>query len=732
MVGGVTSPKVLVDEWQIAAAGGLGHVALILLAAAVIAGLIWTWRSLDPRRSVRLRAAIILLRAGALTMAVGLVLQPTLRIRRMKPLPSLLTILVDVSDSMTRNGDASRLAEVKRVIPLARRVGGGGLGNVTPPTGLEDRDGDGVPDVYDAYPDDSDSSFKLSVPAEGKLTIAFEDLFGRANAGDADYNDFVAAYSITEASGDGGVNSITIMSNAVAKLAGYDHKFGIRIDSFIGDATLTGTYIRADGTEGTYDDVRMSAPAEILLFENSRNAVGPEKVVEVTLTFDDPQPRGQNVVVVEGEEPVDGLPDPPYNPFAIVKNTGHDIHLIGQEALTELIDSINPDDTFRDGDGFPWALLVPNTWEHPAETENIATPYPRFTLWRDSLGALHTDWYLYNDLPPAVEPGVYVAGYYDDGSQDMAAYWANGVLTTLPLPDNSSGARANAIAVDGSTIYVAGWYADPETRNRVAAYWAGGEPVALTSPDEISEATGIAVDGGTLYVSGKSISADFLTDTAFYFEGDTRVELYTGPSFAASTAIHVSSGAAYVAGYSPTDQISRGASYWIDAAPAVDLSGGLASQAWDIDVSASGDVYIAGNVRDPNTSNYASVYWINDAATVTTLYLNTEETTGNYSRAYGIDESGGTVFTAGHYETDTNQYAVYWEDTVVHVLSAGSPIDTANDIIVSAGTIHVVGTVTVADREVAVLWSDGTEDILYDSGAAGTNAGAIGVTYVAP
>ncbi len=121
MSGGVTEPEVLVDEWQIVATGGLGHVALILLAAAVVAGLIWTWRSLDPGQSARVRAAIMLLRAGALTMAVGLVLQPTLRIRRMKPLPSLLAILVDVSDSMTRNGDASRLAEVKRLLKTASR-----------------------------------------------------------------------------------------------------------------------------------------------------------------------------------------------------------------------------------------------------------------------------------------------------------------------------------------------------------------------------------------------------------------------------------------------------------------------------------------------------------------------------------------------------------------------------------------------------------------------------------
>ncbi|MCK4515545.1 MAG: LruC domain-containing protein, partial [Spirochaetaceae bacterium] len=279
--------------------------------------------------------------------------------------------------------DMVALSAVNRTMSMERIVASDGAHLPRAISGLLDSDGDGVPDVYDAYPDDPNSAFEINVPAEGKLTIAFEDLFGRANAGDADYNDFVAAYSITEVmNGSGFVTSVTVNADAVTKLAGYDHRFGIRIDSFEGDAELSGEYISAAGVAKPITGL-VSAPAEIVLFENSRHAVG--KSASFTLTFAVPQQH----YVADADDtlaPQIPLPNAPYNPFAIVINTGHDIHLIGREPLTELIESINPDDTFMDGDGFPWALLVPGDWIHPEETQRIEIPYPRFTLWRESGG----------------------------------------------------------------------------------------------------------------------------------------------------------------------------------------------------------------------------------------------------------------------------------------------------------------------------------------------------------
>ncbi len=69
--------------------------------------------------------------------------------------------------------------------------------------------------------------------------------------------------------------------------------------------------------------------------------------------------------------------------------------------------SINPGDRFVDGNGFPWALLVPSDWEHPAEGRRIDSDewYPRFTNWRESEGEDHTDWYNFRGEPwePAPE-----------------------------------------------------------------------------------------------------------------------------------------------------------------------------------------------------------------------------------------------------------------------------------------------------------------------------------------
>ena len=119
-------------------------------------------------------------------------------------------------------------------------------------SGLIDTDGDGVPDLYDAFPGNPAAAFVQNVPADGPVSdgIAFEDLFGRSQAGDADYNDFIAEYRIQEIlDPDEIVRSIRVDANARVKLAGYNHEFGIRIDGFEGSATLTRHFIDANGIE---------------------------------------------------------------------------------------------------------------------------------------------------------------------------------------------------------------------------------------------------------------------------------------------------------------------------------------------------------------------------------------------------------------------------------------------------------------------------------------------------
>jgi len=592
-------------------------------------------------------------------------------------------------------------------------------------TGLEDRDGDGVPDAYDAFPDDPNAAFEVNVPAEGSLSVAFEDLFGLANAGDADYNDFVGAYRISEVLNEAGdVVSLTVHADAVTKLAGYNHRFGIRIDSFSGPATLTGTMIDGAGNEAPLSGV-VTYPAEIVLFENSRYAVG--KSATFTLEFASPQVRAP-----DGEaRPLSG---PPYNPFAYIHNTGHDIHLIGREPLSG---SINPADTFVDGDGFPWALLVPGNWINPDEGQRIEVPYPRFTLWRESGGEEHSDWYLhYYDpyVPPANEPVLYVAGYINDGDTDRAVYWKDFVVETLPVPAGSTASRASDIFVDGDNVYVSGWYVDPVTSNKVAAVWINGVVTALSSPDVIGEATGVYVNGGTVYVSGKTTTTDFATEDVYLWADGVPTQLSHGAPFASGSGVVVSGGVPYVSGFRNTGAAIFGAAYWNGPAT-VDLSGGVISEAWDIDISPAGDVYVAGDVYDNNGGaspyNYYSVYWVNDASARTTLYADTR-TAGNWSSVTGIDESGGTVYTAGYYRSGGVQYAAYWANATRTNLTTGSPNDRAWDITVFDGTPIVVGTYRPSDRLEAVVWENGLAQPLPGSGIPGADSEAFGVFVAAP
>ena len=300
--------------------------------------------------------------------------------------------------------DMVELSAVKRVLYMVSSDG------MSVQATAVDSDGDGVPDVYDAEPNNADVAFKSDVP--GVFTVAYEDLFLQASAGDADYNDFIAQYDITQLfNSNNKLKSLTGTATAVTKLAGYNHLFGMHID-FPGSATLSVTRHDANGNvmfEST--DVPVSDGTNIVFFFYTETSIG--KTTDFTLTFDEPLDPAS----------VDA---PPYDPYLFVYNTGYDIHLIGEEPLPFSKDPApsDPERSFVDAEGFPWALLVPTQWEHPDEGQRIEVKYPTFTTWRTSGGAEYPDWYLKIGQEPGNLPPYPVTTARPDGDPTTAGFQA--------------------------------------------------------------------------------------------------------------------------------------------------------------------------------------------------------------------------------------------------------------------------------------------------------------------
>lgn len=585
-----------------------------------------------------------------------------------------------------RIDDMAAFERIDRTISLVR-IGSAESGPLAR-SAEPDADGDGVPDSEDQAPDNPNVAFYAYVPSREAITVAYEDLFGRAQAGDADYNDFIASYTIVEGlNASLHVTEIAVNATAVQKLAGYDHRFGIRLDTFAGTATVTGSYIDADGTQRIYTDRPATGPEEIDLFLNSRNATG--RSAGFTIEFNQPQVRDGS----DGQ-----LPTAPYNPYLVVRTTGHDIHLIGREANTI---SINPGDPFVDREGFPWALLVPRAWVHPDEGQRIEVHYPRFTLWRESGGADHADWYDHFDDPydPSEDAVVYVGGFVNDGTKDVAAYWVDDgeSISRVELSPGLQGSVAGLDLDDAGVMHAVGTVrvGDEDT----AAYWRDG---VLTQLSSNARATGMVLGAdGSTYVSGSRDNGTHDTAVLWVVSGDVVAihELHTS-SRSVATDVDYDAGAVYISGHhnNGTHDV---ASFWTksgDSVTRVDLYGSGLSQANAID-RADGSTYVAG--RYLNGSVFAA-YWVNDAAGLVTL-------TGNAGNAGDIAATAAGPVVAGDYlGADAVRRAALWTGTG----PADLPSALAGASAFAAGLAHLGESRYVAGwqnagTEEAVYWLDG-------------------------
>jgi LruC domain-containing protein len=308
-----------------------------------------------------------------------------------------------------------------------------------------DEDADGVPDVYDAFPNNPWLAFSTTIPAARMLTIAFEDNY--PELGDGDYNDFVATYFLEEAwAANGLVRMILGRVQALARVAGYNHRFGMMIDF---DDYLGVMLVRNmdDGGNVTGKEWAIVEDfADVTLFQETKKAFSrPTSYV----TLDNGYPDQLNskghcaqfaiLLLWCGE----GLPSSSgigiktewnvYDPYLLAYDTGCDVHLIGKPPLP-YSENPNDPDGFRDASGFPRALLVPSDWGYPIELTHIETAYDGFYLWRTEDGTEYNSWYMNPNeehvihIEPTMPRVIFTQELFDELKTKLGEYFPGYII----------------------------------------------------------------------------------------------------------------------------------------------------------------------------------------------------------------------------------------------------------------------------------------------------------------
>ncbi len=276
----------------------------------------------------------------------------------------------------------------------------------SPAGGDDDTDGDGIPDVNDDYPDDSERAFINYYPNEFDFaSLAFEDLW--PGMGDYDFNDLVLDFNykiVTNA--DNLIVDIIAQTHVKAAGASLNNGFGLsipvnpsRCESVTGYLNVMGALdLNAKGYENGHTDntVVIFYDAINTIYNSSMFNTIPDgnvvttDTITVTIYFNDPQ-------IPIGLEP--------YNPFIYInQERGKEIHLI-DNAPTDLVntsyfgnlhDASDPasDKYYLTDNYLPWAVETPSAFDYPIEKIDILSAFMKFSDWAENSGSIYTDWYL--------------------------------------------------------------------------------------------------------------------------------------------------------------------------------------------------------------------------------------------------------------------------------------------------------------------------------------------------
>jgi hypothetical protein len=353
---------------------------------------------------------------------------------------------------------------------------------------------------------------------------------------------------------------------------------------------------------------------------------------------------------------------------------------------------------------------------------------------------------------PAIGPNtsVYIAGSAISAAStasnivNVAEVWQltsgspTATAMALSMPGGMTSSQANAIAVSGSDVYVAG--SASNGTGQTAAYWANGAVITLSSSGmSYSAANAIAVSGSNVYVAGYEENIAGNGNAVLWVNGTaTTLSPPSGMAYSDAAAIAVSGGNVYVAGTAWNTDSDESAALWVNgAATLLPMPSGLTGDyyAWGIAVSG-GNVFVSGNT-DSSADTDTAISWVNSGA-ATTLPIPAGILYGEYG-AVGITVSGSDVYVAGSGSTSVGSgTAAYWQNGTPTTLPmpnnlTDSPATSyASGIAISGGDVYAVGSLQDSFAGVGptgAYWVNGGEATLLPmpSGTYESSASAIAI-----
>jgi len=271
--------------------------------------------------------------------------------------------------------DISNVQQISRFLFLQAAI------TVAP---IIDTDGDGVADDQDAFPLDPTRSATVHLPAQGFYTVAYEDLF--PVRGDADFNDYVRKIRYEEdLNANGQITRVRGYLQHLAHGAGYSHTLNLTLAG-VSNAQFHLQRFAQDGTSELDTTTTVPAFTNIQLMPNSSTTITSQNANPSDVYK--PGKTAQFEITLTSPVAADSLGTMPLDLSLHVINTNKDIHFLGRYK------DANGKDLYLDPNGFPWALMIPGSWQWPYERGNIHQAYLNFQNWYSSAGVQNPDWYL--------------------------------------------------------------------------------------------------------------------------------------------------------------------------------------------------------------------------------------------------------------------------------------------------------------------------------------------------